>query len=73
MARKALKHSREHIGDALNVGAREHMSGVDCYDGQKARTGEESGKGGGMKKLEGDLITIRPAVDGRLKDKGREK
>lgn len=56
---------------------REHMSGVDCFDGSQARR-EKGGKNTvtstddeGNGKVDPDLPVIDPAVDGRLKDVGR--
>ena len=62
----ALRSSRAHYQDQINVSAREHMSGVDCFDGGKARKGYAAEKDNHG---EEDLPTIRPVVDGRLKDK----
>ncbi|KAI6036873.1 Metallo-dependent phosphatase-like protein, partial [Pisolithus microcarpus] len=50
-----------HYLDHINVSAREHMSGVDCFDGGTVRRGRGAA----------DLPVIHPAVDGRLKDEGR--
>jgi len=63
--------SKEHYQDHLSVTAKEHMSGVDCFDGQKARSGEgfegiPQGEEGGE-----DLPVVSPIVDGRLRDEGR--
>jgi len=67
--------SRAHYKDNINVSAREHMSGVDCFDGSKARRGrvadKNNGDEGGPRKE--DLPTIYPVVDGRLKDEGVAK
>jgi len=62
----ALRPSRAHYQDQINVSAREHMSGVDCFDGGKARKGSVAYNGNYG---EEDLPTIHPMVDGRLKDK----
>ena len=56
---------------------REHMSGIDCFDGSRARAengGEEASPRAddeGTGKVDPDLLVIDPAVDGRLKDVGR--
>lgn len=62
-----------HYLDHINVSAREHMSGVDCFDGGTVRRGR-----GAAVQVESsdspshqDLPVIHPAVDGRLKDEGR--
>ena len=78
----ALRWSRAHYRDQLRVSGREHMSEVDCFDGDKMRKGrferaKEPESEGEMKQneeLEGaeeDLVIIHPVVDGRLKDEGR--
>ncbi|KAG6379246.1 5'-nucleotidase [Boletus reticuloceps] len=65
-------HSRMHYQDHFNITAREHMSGVDCYDGKKVRRGnEEDGKNGHEKSYKEDLLVIHPVVDGRFKDVAR--
>ena len=61
-------HSARTIGDALRVGAREHMSEVDTFDGKGAR----AGKGCEIGRREGrELVTVQPVIDGRMKDVGR--
>lgn len=72
-------HSRRNIGDALRVGGREHMSGVDSFDGDGARRGgDESQSEGettgdnGEEGKEKDLITVKPVVDGRMLDVARK-
>lgn len=68
--------SKKSVGNAFVVGQTEHMQGVDCFDGETLRgrkkpgaetknepTGDETTK---------DLITIRPIVDGRLRDVARD-
>lgn len=59
----------------FKIVGREHMSGVDCFDGSQARAekggeatttdDEQSGE------VDPDLLVIDPTVDGRLKDVGR--
>ena len=64
--------SRAHYRDHFNVTAREHMSGVDCYDGKKVRQGSGgSGENGREKTYKEDLLVIHPVVDGRCKDVAR--
>jgi 5'-nucleotidase len=74
-ARRALRWSRSkgHYRDYINITAREHMSSVDCFDGKKARTGETANAEVGAELADEDLITVHPAVDGRLKDVGRSE
>ena len=70
-ARRALRWSRSKTRhqDYLNVAEREHMSNVDCFDGQAARSGEA----GNVETGDEDLLTIHPIVDGRLKNIGRNE
>jgi len=67
--------SRAHYKNHINVSTREHMSGVDCFDGSKARRGRVADKKNGNDDgpAEEDLPTIHPVVDGRLKDEGAAK
>ncbi|EGN96165.1 hypothetical protein SERLA73DRAFT_170577 [Serpula lacrymans var. lacrymans S7.3] len=66
----AQSRSRAHYSDHIKTSEREHMSDVDCFDGQKARSGRAEDAG---KKYDGDedLLIIHPVIDGRLKDEGR--
>ncbi|KAF7983055.1 hypothetical protein HWV62_23947 [Athelia sp. TMB] len=68
----AVRHARSkaHYMDRIAVSHKEHMSGVDCFNGHQARKGSigEDDKGDNE---EGDLLIIHPTVDGRLKDEGR--
>ncbi|KAI8998871.1 Metallo-dependent phosphatase [Trametes punicea] len=79
----ALRWSRGHYRDHLRVTGREHMSAVDCFDGDRMRKGEfgvDQAKEAREKEHENeelhgaeeDLVTIHPVVDGRLKDEGRK-
>lgn len=61
--------SQIHYQDQLNVSTTEHMSLVDPYDGQSARSGLDNDKKAAPS--DEDLLTISPEVDGRLKDAGR--
>ncbi|KAH8107148.1 Metallo-dependent phosphatase [Cristinia sonorae] len=87
-ASRALRRSRAHYRDHFAVAINEHMSGVDCFDGDKARKfqpheDEDSGsdektrssghEAGDEKDSEDDdLVLIHPTVDGRLRDNGRK-
>lgn len=66
-AAKVLHAHRRHIKDALHVANHEHMSRVDCYDGQAARSGTTPNC-----QADNNLITIHPVVDGRLRDRARQ-
>lgn len=66
----AIKRTqKKHFQSPLNIAVSEHMSGIDCYDGSAARTGDQS-----LKEQEGDedLLVASPVADGRLKDEGRK-
>lgn len=75
---RSSKHYRDHI----NVSAKEHMSGVDCFDGESVRKvdhrdKDESGKENQEEKKdkvfnEEDMLVAHPVVDGRLRNVGRE-
>lgn len=69
MGGRALAEKRAAWRDAHKVAGREHMQGVDCFDGGRARTGdaalmEEEDAAAG-------LIDIHPDIDGRLRDVSR--
>ncbi|KAK7693184.1 hypothetical protein QCA50_002750 [Cerrena zonata] len=82
IANAALRWSRAHYKDNIYVTEREHMSPVDCFDGQGLRTALKSddwekdevrsSAGISQEELEKDLVTIHPIVDGRLRDEGRQ-
>jgi 5'-nucleotidase len=64
--------SRGHYLDNINITAREHMSGVDCFNGKKVRRGGNgSGENGHGKGYSEDLPVIHPVADGRIKDVAR--
>jgi hypothetical protein len=77
--------SKRHYQDNLSVTQVEHMSEVDCFDGEQVRrnwgtpqpkdTNSEMGRGAGETNLrtvdEDDLLQIHPTLDGRFKDSGR--
>jgi len=73
-AAMALQNLRSgaHYQDHYNVCAREHMSGVDLYNGRKIRRGT-LGIGVNVQEetCKEDLLVIHPVVDGRLKDLAR--
>ncbi|KAJ6488654.1 Metallo-dependent phosphatase-like protein [Mycena vitilis] len=62
--------SRTHYQGHLNVCTLESMHQVDPLDGEKMRRGEKVAELK-VKDRDEDLLTISPAVDGRLKDEGR--
>jgi hypothetical protein len=70
---KVLKASQDHcravIAEALRVCRREHMSEVDGVDGHSVRRQEPSGDvHKAIRMASDDLVTVRPVLDGRLKD-----
>jgi hypothetical protein len=69
-SRKAIAyaHSRKNINEALDIGCREHMSGFDVFDGDSARCGKETAH-----KTFDDLVTVKPVIDGRFKNLGKEE
>ncbi|KLO14900.1 Metallo-dependent phosphatase [Schizopora paradoxa] len=81
--RFAMDEIRQQVRSAMQYQApfrvveREHMSGIDCFDGSRARAekgGEEPSlrkDDEGSGKVDPDLLVIDPVVDGRLKDVGR--
>ncbi|KAJ7184198.1 Metallo-dependent phosphatase-like protein [Mycena filopes] len=62
--------SKSHYQEHLNVCSLESMHSVDPVDGEKMRSGQELTESP-RKDKDDDLLTISPAVDGRLKDEGR--
>lgn len=81
--RYVMDEIRQKVRSAMQYQApfkivgREHMSGVDCFDGSHARA-EKGGEtvtvttdDGQSGKVDPDLLVIDPVVDGRLKDVGR--
>ncbi|KAI0306747.1 Metallo-dependent phosphatase [Multifurca ochricompacta] len=66
--------SRRHFRDYIHITSKEHMSGVDCFDGAKQRAGKPQGEGGTWNESptnEG-LLVVHPWVDGRLRDEAQE-
>jgi len=75
--------SKRHYQENLSVAQVEHMSEVDCFDGEKMRKKwgapqVRADKGGDEREAspgatyEDDLLQIHPVLDGRFKDIGRE-
>jgi len=79
VTQKVLKASQEHcravIAEALRVCGREHMSEVDGVDGQGVRRQEPSvvDTQRVSRMARDDLVTVRPVLDGRLKDVARPR
>jgi len=67
---RVLAEKRAAWRDAHKVAGREHMQGVDCFDGGKARAGDAAAVRGGEDTVAG-LIDIHPEIDGRLRDMSR--
>ena len=75
--------SKRHYQETLSVAQVEHMSDVDCFDGEKMRKEwgsqtQEAKEGKGQNENssrsadEEDLLQIHPVLDGRLEDIGRK-
>ena len=77
---KVLSRSKKRMEEAFSISGREHMVGVDCYDGTTTRG---AGRDDIIKEerealdeeIEAEarkhLVTIEPVVDGRMKDIAR--
>ena len=78
VTQKVLKASQEHsravIAEALRVCRREHMSEVDGVDGHSVRRQELSSDAHkAIWMVSDNLVTVRPVLDGRLKDIARPR
>ncbi|KAK0197572.1 Metallo-dependent phosphatase-like protein [Armillaria mellea] len=62
--------SKAHYRDHFKICVTEDMSSVDLFDGKNVRRGNDVEEK--VKEEDDDLLVIAPAVDGRLKDVGRE-
>ncbi|KAH9060048.1 Metallo-dependent phosphatase [Lactarius vividus] len=70
----ALRWSRSgrRFSEHIHITSKEHMSGVDCFDGAKQRAGELQGESDGLgRPSDEDLLVVYPWVDGRLRDEGQ--
>lgn len=67
---KVIKSSKRQACDSFHVAANEHMSNVDCVDGQKFRGGQGRQEDE-EERLRRNLVVVSPHIDGRLKDVGR--
>ena len=81
VADKVLSRSKKRMEEAFSVSGREHMAGVDCYNGTTMRgAGNETVSEQERKTLDEavqvearkHLVTIEPVIDGRMKDRARE-
>ncbi|KAI0256509.1 Metallo-dependent phosphatase [Lactifluus subvellereus] len=65
--------SRRHFRDHIHITSKEHMSGVDCFDGAKQRVGEALDESDALgERPNEDLLIVHPWVDGRLKDEAQK-
>jgi len=74
VASSALRwsQSRRRFSEHIHITSKEHMSGVDCFDGAKQRAGEPQGESDGFgKPSDEDLLVVHPWVDGRLMDEAQ--
>jgi len=69
-----VKHARSkfHYQAHLKISETEHMTGVDAFDGAKARKGEVCSDVSADAKGSTDLLVIHPVVDERLKDEAEQ-
>jgi 5'-nucleotidase len=65
-----LVHQAMHYRDHMAICTSEHMTTVDAFDGHNTRKGRSCNKV--SLETNPDLVVVSPAVDGRLKDEGRE-
>ena len=74
--------SKRHYQETLSVAQVEHMTDVDCFDGEKMRRewgapqAQEAKEGKGQDEKSShkdgeDLLRIHPVLDGRFNDIGR--
>ena len=75
---KVLSRSKKRMEEAFSVSGREHMAGVDCYNGTSTRG---AGREAAISEQDDEavqaearkhLMTIEPVIDGRMKDIARE-
>ena len=68
-------HSPQTYKAPLSVSMREHMTGVDCFDGEATRAGESQDASTltdqKVDEHDPDLVVVNPEVNGRLKDVAR--
>ncbi|KAI9446638.1 Metallo-dependent phosphatase [Lactarius indigo] len=70
----ALRWSRSgrRFSQHIHITSKEHMSGVDCFDGAKQRAGElQCESDGPGRPSDDDLLVVYPWVDGRLRDEAQ--
>lgn len=67
---KVLKTSKRQACNSYHVASNEHMSNVDCVDGEKLRRGEVR-QGDEESETTSQLVMVSPHIDGRLQDVAR--
>jgi hypothetical protein len=67
---KVLKTSKRQACNSYHVANSEHMSNVDCVDGEKLRRGQGRQKDE-ENKIMSQLVMVSPRIDGRLQDVAR--
>jgi 5'-nucleotidase len=67
---KVLKPSKRQACNSYHVASNEHMSNVDCVDGEKLRKGQGR-QGDEENEKTSQLVVVSPHIDGRLQDIGR--
>ncbi|THH05733.1 hypothetical protein EW145_g4582 [Phellinidium pouzarii] len=71
---RAIIHSPARYRAPLSIASREHMTDVDCFDGERVRAGERhqmDRSKDAAEEEDHDLLVISPIADGRLKDAGQ--
>lgn len=66
----SLIHQAMHYRDHMAICTSEHMTTVDAFDGHNTRKGRSCNKV--SFETNPDLLVVSPAIDGRLKDEGKE-
>ena len=66
----SLVRQAMHYRDHMAICTSEHMTTVDAFDGHNTRKGRSCNKV--SLETNPDLLVISPAIDGRLKDEGKE-
>jgi 5'-nucleotidase len=67
---KVLKTSKRQARNSYHVASNEHMSNVDCVDGEKLRRGQAR-QGDEENEMISQLVMVSPHIDGRLQNIAR--
>ena len=66
----SLVHQAMRYRDHMAICTSEHMTPVDAFDGHNTRKGRSCNKV--SLEMSPDLLVVSPAIDGRLKNEGKE-